>query len=238
MSKVPCHHDHGSCIVHVPLFDGLSDEEVHLLSQAVHSRHYRKGEFVFQEGERSDALYVVNQGVVKVVKLADTGKEHVIRFLFHGDFGGMPDLFKEGLHYANAEVVEDAVVCRIYRQDLKAILDHNSNMAYRFLAAISDRLRDADEWSGTISLLDAERRLAKTLLIFTAKMASSNPASNPYELPVSKRDLAALIGITPETMSRKLAVFESEGYISLRGKKGIVILNPSVLEEIAGVQQS
>lgn len=232
-----CDHNHGSCIVHVPLFDGLSDEEVHLLSEAVHSRHYRKGEFVFQEGERSDALYVVNQGVVKVVKLADNGKEHVIRFLFHGDFGGMSALFKEGLHYANAEVVEDAVVCRIYRQDLKSILNNNSNMAYRFLAAISDRLRDADEWSGTISLFDAERRLAKMLLIFTAKMASSNPGSNPYELPVSKRDLAALIGITPETLSRKLAVFESEGYISMRGKKDIEILNSSALEEIAGVQQ-
>lgn len=232
MIKVQCsHHNHGSCIRHVPLFDGVSDDEMDVLTEVVHSRSYKKGEFVFREGDQSDALYVVNEGVIKIVKLADTGREHVIRFLFHGDFGGMSALFKEDLHYANAEVVEDAIVCRIYRNDLKSILDHNSKMAYRFLAAIADRLRDADEWAGTISLLDAERRIAKTLLHFMSKTTSSNPS----QLPVSKRDLAALIGVTPETMSRKLAMFESDGYISLTGKKGIEILDVAALEEIGGV---
>jgi len=225
------HSGHDSCILHVPLFTGLPEQGVLLLNEAVHSRRYRKGELVFQEGDRSDALYIINQGVVKIAQLADTGKEHVLRFLFHGDFGGMSALFKEGLHYANAEVIEDAVVCRIYRNDLKTILDHDSDMAYRFLAAISERLRDADEWAGSISLMDAERRLAKTLLIFRAKAA----APGVYQLPVAKKDLAALIGITPETLSRKLAAFESQGVISLTGKKGIEIVNVDVLEAIAGL---
>ncbi|MCF8565496.1 Crp/Fnr family transcriptional regulator [Alicyclobacillus tolerans] len=223
------HHGLDSCVLHVPIFRGASQQEVALLHHAVHSRLYRKGELVFQDGEPSDALYVVNRGVVKVSKLADTGKEHILRFLFHGDFGGMSALFKEGYHHANAEAVEDAVVCRIYRDDLRPILDNNFEMAYRFLAALTERLRDADEWAGSISLLSSERRLAKTLLIFNDKVQNSDT----NELPVAKRELAALMGMTPETLSRKLTSFESQGFISLKGRKGIQILDTNALVKIA-----
>ncbi len=225
------HEGEDSCIRYVPLFSGLSQQEVSLLSYSVHSRYYKRGDLVFQEGERSDALYIINQGVIKVYKLSDSGKEHILRFLFHGDFGGVSSLFKERRHYANAEVVEDAVVCRIHGNDLRAILDQNFEIAYRFLAALSERLREADEWTGSISLMDTERRLAKTLLIFRSKVEESVAR----ELPFAKRDLAALMGMTPETLSRKLAAFESQGIISLKGKKGIQILDVDALIKIAGV---
>ena len=53
------HHGLDSCVLHVPIFRGASQQEVALLHHAVHSRLYRKGELVFQDGEPSDALYVV-----------------------------------------------------------------------------------------------------------------------------------------------------------------------------------
>ncbi len=226
-----CHdsNGHSSCVFHVPIFTGLSEQETALLNQAIYSQGYKKGEFVFREGELSDALYVIHEGVLKVTTLSNAGKEHILRFLFPGDFGGLFALFKEGLHYGNAEAVETSVVCRIYRHDLKAILSTNSEMAYRFLAAMSERLRDADEWIGSMSLMDAERRLAKILLLYFARIADVGT----HHLPIAKKDLAGMIGVAPETVSRKLASLEAQGIISLEGKKGIHIINPSALKRIS-----
>jgi len=219
-----------SCVCHVPIFRDLKQSEVLLLDTAVQSRHYRKGELIFQEGEESDSLYIIHQGVVKIYNLSDEGKEHILRFLFAGDFGGQLALFKEDIQYTNAEAVEDAVVCRIYRKDLKTILGHNPEMAYRFLQAMSDRLRDADEWTGSLNLLDADRRIAKVLLNFGTR-GGQNPGF--HKLPVAKKDLAALLGIAPETLSRKLAYFDEQGWISLSGKKGVEIKNVNALQKIA-----
>ena len=219
-----------SCVCHVPIFRDLKQSEVVLLDAAVQSRHYRKGEFIFQEGEQSDSLYIIHQGVVKIYKLSDEGKEHILRFLFAGDFGGQLALFKEEIQYTHAEAVEESVVCRIYRNDLKTILQYNPEIAYRFLQTMSDRLRDADEWTGSLSLLDADRRIAKVLLNFGTR-GGPNPGS--HKLPVAKKDLAALLGIAPETLSRKLAYFDEQGWISLSGKKGVEIKNVNALQEIA-----
>lgn len=230
-----CHHGccetPDFCVRGVPLFDSLTDEDVALLHETIESKRYTKGESVFREGEPSDSLYIVNEGVVKVSKLSDSGKEHILRLLFPGDFLGQFALFKEGLHYADAEAMEESVVCRIHRTALKAILERNPQMSYRFLAAISQRLREADEWVEAISLQDVERRLAKTLLIFEGK----SETDGVFQLPVPKKDFAALLGATPETLSRKLSAFESQSLIRLHGKKGIQILDPTGLEIIAGL---
>lgn len=223
-----------SCLRYVPVFNELTEPEMSILSTEMHSRRYRRGEFVFQAGEPSDAMYIVHEGAVKVTALSEDGKERVLRFLFPGDFDGWFALFKEAVHYAYAEAVEDAVVCQIYRADLKTILKRNPDIAYRLLGLQSERLRDADEWAGSMSFMDAEARLAKILLIFITR--ETKPEGRSF--PVAKKDLAALIGTTPETVSRKLAAFESAGYLQLEGKSNIQILDFDALEAIAGISPS
>lgn len=235
MMGTACEHHgqggHGSCLQHVPLFHELLEQEISLLNSEIQSRTYRKGEYIYEEGTPSEALYVIHQGVVKVTTLSEDGKERILRFLFPGDFDGLFALFKEGVHYAYAEAIEDTVVCRIYRNDLKAILERNTDLTFRLLTLLSERLRDADQWAGSMSFMDAETRLAKILLDFDARAT----VPGVHQLPVAKKDLAALIGTTPETLSRKLTAFESAGYLSLQGQKGIKIIDFGALEEIAGM---
>ncbi|MEB3104002.1 Crp/Fnr family transcriptional regulator [Paenibacillaceae bacterium T2] len=217
-------HNESSCIRRVPVFQGLSDEEIMALHKVTKSRSYGKGNFVFREGEQSETLFVLNRGTVKIVKISDEGKEQIIRLLFPGDFFGLFALLQEKIHYADAEVLETAEVCLIQKKDFKAIIESNPHMAYRFMLAISERLQQADEWIGTFSLLEVERRLAKMLLAFY------NRSKAPIvQLPVPKKELAALLGTTPETLSRKLAHFESLNILSLKNRKEIRILDADEL---------
>jgi CRP-like cAMP-binding protein len=227
-----CHHNQ-SCASKVPIFKSLTDSEMDQLHQVIQKREYKKGTFIFQEGESSEALFIVNKGLIKISKVSDEGREQIIRILFPGDFLGQFSLLQNKKHYANAEVIEATEVCLILKNDFKDLMETNPEMTYRFLIAISERLQQADEWMGDISLLEVERRLAKMLLLFHQKHNYSNDKS--FELPVSKKDFAALIGTTPETLSRKLVSLESNDILRMNGRKGITIVNYDGLSELAGV---
>ena len=223
------HHEEQSCIHRVPIFEQLTEEDAASLAAAVQSRPYRKGEVIFREGERSDQLFIVNEGIIKLSKLSEEGKEQIIRFLFPGDFFGQFALLQEKTHYANAEVLSPAIVCSIRKQEFLAIMAQNAKMAYRFLLAVSERLAQADDWMGTISLMETDRRLAKLLMVFYER----NNGQAEIRLPVQKKELAALIGTTPETLSRKLADLEQQGLLNV-ARNSIVILQPQLLSELAG----
>lgn len=223
-----CPHSEQTCLHKVPIFESLTESELDAMACLVQSKRYEKGDFIFREGEKSQSLFVVNEGHVKLSKLTDSGKEQITRFLFPGDFFGQFALLQDKTHYANAEVLDSAVICFIRKKDFQAMLETNAKMAYRFLLAVSERLQQADEWMGTISLLEVGRRLAKVLLLFDER--SQRPA--PFQLPVPKKELAAWIGTTPETLSRKLSQFQEQGLIAHDGKK-LHILEPLRLKRYA-----
>jgi CRP-like cAMP-binding protein len=226
-----CHnHQKGSCVRSVPVFKGLNNEEVDALNQVVKSRTYHKGEFIFREGDSSDTLYVVHKGTIKVSKVTEEGKEQIIRILFPGDFFGQYALLENKKHYADAEVLEDTTVCHLHKNDFKIILERNPAMAMNFMMALSELLQIADEWIGTISLLEVERRLAKALLLFFER----ENGGEYFQLPVPKKDFASLIGATPETLSRKLVHLQSLQVLELDGRRGIRLLDVEKLKEIAG----
>lgn len=114
---------HNGCVHRVPIFAHLTEPEINLLQGVILSQTYGKGDFVFQEEEQSESLFVLNEGLIKLSKVADNGKEHIIRFLFPGDFFGQFALLQEKQHYANAEVIEPAVVCQIHRNEFKPLLE-------------------------------------------------------------------------------------------------------------------
>jgi len=229
-----CEHSPASadntCIRIVPIFQGLQETEILALHNVTRQKKYRKGEFIFRDGEDSHMLYVVNQGVVKISKLTESGKEQIIRFLFKGDFFGQFALLQNKKHYAHAEVLEASTVCQIHQQDFHAILKSNPDMAYRFLLAVSERLQQADEWISTISLLEVERRLARILLLFHSK---SGVSQHILQLPVAKKELAHWLGTTPETISRKFSQLEEQGILALDSHNQIRILDMERLQQLS-----
>jgi CRP-like cAMP-binding protein len=217
-----------TCVKNVPIFKGLTDEELMVVQKTVKNQTYQKGEYIFQEDEPSTTLYIVHRGMVKLVKLSEVGKEQIIRILFPGDFFGQYALLENKYHYANAEVLEETSICLIQKDDFRTVLERNPSMAMKYMMVLSERLQLADEWIGAISLMEVEKRLAKALLSFFEKEQKEE-----FELPVSKKDFASLIGTTPETLSRKLVSLQSQQVLKLSGRKRIQLLSVESLKELA-----
>ncbi|UPK47448.1 Crp/Fnr family transcriptional regulator [Paenibacillus pabuli] len=200
-----------------------------MLTSLLHARKYDKGEYVVQEGEHSDTLYIVHQGCVKLSRYAQNGKEHIIRFLFPGDFFGQAALLHQKPHDANAEVLESSALCSIHKNHFDLMLERYPKLAYHFLLAISDLLGATDEWNSAISSMNTEQKIAKLLLYFHTR----NYAPNEIRLPVYKKDMALLLGITPETLSRKLAAMQNQGLLQVTGNC-ILILQLEQIKESCG----
>lgn len=225
-----CYHDAG-CIRRVPIFQGLQDAEVELLQKVTHHRQYRKGDFIFREGDLSETLYVVNNGLIKISKISDDGKEQIFRLLFPGDFFGQSALLQSEHHYANAEALVNTIICTIGKEDFLQTMERNHEMAFRFMMALNERLHQADEWMSLLSLKEVEKRLASVLLLFSHK---ANAKNGKFTLPISKKVLASLIGATPETISRKLVAFVTDHIISMNGQRDVHILDYQALKQVAG----
>ncbi len=226
-----CNHQ-SSCLRIVPVFQGLDHEELVTIQSVTNSSCYKKGDYIFREGEHSDTLFVVHEGLIKLSKLNEEGKEQIIRLLFPGDFFGQFALLQNSDHYANAEALEQTTICSIEKSAFLDTLGKNPTMALHFINALNNRLFLADEWMSLLSLMEVEKRLARVILLFFEKVEVRN---NEFVLPIPKKDLASLIGTTPETLSRKLLSFAEQKIIAVKQRRVIQVLNLDTLKVLAGL---
>lgn len=217
-----------SCIERVPIFSGLSAEEMLEVVMTAAHRKYKKGEIIYLEGEAAEKLYVINSGKVKIYKETEEGKEQIIRILHEGDFMGELSLFTRSILTNNAEAVEPATVCILDSNKINALIETHPSIALKIMKELSIRLEKTEKLMESMGLRDVEQRVADILL----EMADG---SNIFNLSISKKDLAAHIGMSQETLSRKLSSFQELGWIRQEGQRKIIILNREALEGIGSI---
>ncbi|NLJ66809.1 MAG: Crp/Fnr family transcriptional regulator [Clostridiales bacterium] len=217
--------DGKNCIELVPIFSNLNYDEMMEIARITRDRTYEKGSMIYMAGDKDESLYVIHEGKVKISRLSDSGKEQVLRVLGPGEFMGELTLFSHNPLTDNAEALEKTVVCVINGAELKNLMSKYPAIAFKVLEELSRRLTRAENLIENISLHSVERRLADTLL----SMADDK---GKIELKMSRKDLASHLGMSRETLSRKLSSFQEEGYIELIGHRKVKILDEDALMDI------
>lgn len=227
-----CHHDknkpYNSCIENVPIFHGLNSEELSEIAKIITNRQFKKGEIIFLTGDEIENLYVIHKGRVKISRISDEGKEQIIRVLGAGDFIGELSLFTHSTSRNNAEVIEDASICMLEGKKIKDIIYKHPSISIKILEELSERMQNAENLIEHLGIHDVERRVADMIL-------SMADEEGKVILTMSKKDLAAHIGTSQETLSRKLSHFQSKGWIKLIGQRRINILERSSLANLRKV---
>ncbi len=217
-------HDHGekheTCISLVPIFNHLEKEQMDEIMAVTYSVSYKKGENIYCAGDKSDSLYIVSKGKVKIYRLSESGKEQLLRILHPGDFTGELALFRESVHEEYAEAIEETSVCTIKRSDLQEILLKYPSISLRLLTEFSSRLEQSEKQATGFATEKVETRIAH----FLAECLD-NDKQSMVVLPMNKKDMASYLGTTPETISRKLTDLEEAGYIKQISNKKIEILD-------------
>ena len=140
----------------VPLFAGLPPQDL----QPTRERSYPKGSVIVFEDDPGDALFLVAAGQVKVVLIAEDGREVILSVLGEGSFFGEMAVIDEEPRSAHVIAMEDSSLLVLRREDFHARLRHSPEVAISLLKEISRRLRRADEKIGSLVLLDVNGRVA------------------------------------------------------------------------------
>lgn len=220
------------CAKKVMLFDELDDQLLQKLMSDVDRKRYEKGEVIFETGQVSDRLYIVNAGRMKIYNYTREGKEQIIYILSEGDFIGEMSLLKRTSFDFNAAALEDTHLCTISKQHFDGILKENPSIALKILEALHDKIIKLEQLVQNLSTKDIEARIASMLLGFIKESGTAPKDGMLLELPLNREEMGSFIGTTRETISRKLTSMQDDGIIAFEGNKKVIIKNISVLEDM------
>ena len=171
---------------------------------------------IYRAGDKGGRLFVLYTGSVKLFRLTEDGKEQVLRLVKPGEFIGELSLFSSLPLTDNAQVLEPATMCILQGDELKKLMAKYPSIAFKVMDELSRRLEEAENRIEAISLSSVTKRVAEALV----KMSEGK---SEIILPMPKGDLASQLGMSQETLSRKLSAFQEEGLIVLKGQRKIII---------------
>jgi CRP/FNR family transcriptional regulator len=207
----------------IPVFSGLTDADLVKIHEKIIERLFRKGAVIFFEGDQGEGFHYVQRGKVKIAKIADDGREHIIKVLSSGDLFAEVLLFNNRPYPATAIAMEDSQIGIIKNTDLEQLVLHNNALALQLIKALSQRLLYAQQKIKNLALDDVVVRTAETLL----KLAKDHGKSLPdgaveIHLDLSRQDLGSLVGTTRETVTRTLSALKKAKLIEIEGAKIII----------------
>lgn len=216
----------------VPIFSMLEGSEALAITGLIMRKSFKKGQAIFYEGDRADKFYILNSGKIKIYKNNREGKEQILYILVEGDFIGDLNLLKKGHFQFNAEAIEEVGVCILTKDDFDIIVRNNPEISLRILENLHDRLVSLENLVQTLSTKDVEARIAGLLVSFAESFGTEEEGKVLIDLPLNREEMANFIGVTRETISRKLTSLQEEGMIELVGSRKIRIKDISTLRSL------
>ncbi|RMG45915.1 MAG: Crp/Fnr family transcriptional regulator [Acidobacteria bacterium] len=211
----------------------LKDDDLALLNQAKTANLYAPGQVIFYQGNPCLGIYCVEEGTVALRK-SDAHGHSVISRLYHtGSTMGYLEYFAGEPYSGTAEALVPSRICFIDRAAVRRLLEHNPNLGFRFLRRLATDLRDAEQTKLDLVALPLRARLAHLLLVLKERFGEvDEDGSISIELPISRQDIAALLGVRPESVSRSIRQLEQDRVAKFHGRTVIVPDLDPLLDEL------
>lgn len=217
----------------IPLFTHLSDRERRKIAGEVVETCYRKGEFIFREGDPADTFHILKSGSVKCVKTSADGKEVTMKVLMPGDLFCCDAAVLDGaVHPGCAQPMGDVRVLALNKTAYFAMLRRNPDAALEVIGYLGKRLREAQENAKVLALNPADKRLASLLVNLAARAGVRESGGVRLAVRLTRQDLANMIGVTVETAIRVMSRFTRQRLVAGTAKS-LMILNLPKLKQLA-----
>lgn len=223
-------HDHLMCACRVTIFSPLDKVELQQVVGLIKQKKFEKESFLLLQGDINENLIIVNRGKVKVFGNSRDGKEHIMYVLSDGDFYGARDLLQVEKSNTSVQAMEDTLVCMIAKSDFQQLLGKFPSISIKIMEVLCNRLEKMEALVRKISPRDVDSRIGMMLLELLGRYGRPHDEGTLIELPMSREEMAYSVGITRETISRKLTRLKEDGVIRNIGKRQILILDEMALE--------
>lgn len=218
------------CTSTVPLFGTLPpDMRASLTAHSVQTTR-AKGSFLFRVGEAVDSVLIIRKGRIKLCKYDADGNEYILDIIHDGQ-AVWENLFLENAVFPYSAVCLTRVeLCEIKKSEFIRLIADHPGVAMNLISLLSLRLEDSNEKALLLSIHDPKVRLAGFLLDRDTRCVGP-------EIKLKLEDIAASIGLRPETVSRNLSRFEKAHLIKRLGQGKLIVTDRGGLKEIYEANQ-
>jgi len=206
----------------VPIFSELSKETLDKIEKVGQRKKFNKGEIILLEDDAGTALFIIINGKVKVSRSSNDGKEVILTILNADDFFGEMAILDGQKRSATVSAIEPSEVFVIQRDDFINLLYAHPEISIALLQELTRRLRNADMKIKSLSLKDAEGKVATVILQIADDIGKIKHGKVEIEKLPLQQDLANMAGTSRETISRALHSFAKKGLVEMDGNKLII----------------
>lgn len=215
---------------YVPIFSELPPETLEKIEQVGMKKKFLKDNLILMEEEAGSALFVIITGKVKISRSSSDGREVIFSILAGSDFFGEMAILDGQKRSANVVALEDSELFIIDREQFLELLKTHPEISIALLYELSTRLRAADLKIKSLTLKDAEGKVAIVILQLADEEGTIKQGIVEIEKLPLQQDLANMAGTSRETISRTLHSFVKKGLIELEGNK-LRVLNYEKFKE-------
>jgi len=208
----------------------MNKEELKKVSDSKITKTIKKGESLFEEGDKLGGVYCVRNGVSKLSKLSPNGKDQIVKLASKGEVMGQRSVITEEHTNLSAVAVSDMEVCFIPKESITNTLHTNPNFTLEVLRHMAHDLKEADDVIVNMGQKTVKQRIAEAFLYL--KNNFGEDADGFLALTLSREDIANVVGTATESAIRIISEFKKKGYLHTSGKK-VGIGNERKLKDLA-----
>jgi CRP-like cAMP-binding protein len=203
----------------VPIFSDLEEETLTKVSKSGIIKSFKKNNIILSEEEPGSALFVIEEGKVKVTRSSNDGKEVILAIINESDFFGEMALLDGMARSATVTALEDSKLFILQRNEFLELLKSYPEVSIALLTELTKRLRVSSMKVKALSLKDAEGKVATVLLELADQIGKIRQGVVEVDHLPYQQELANMAGTSRETISRTLHSFAKKGLIELDGSK-------------------
>jgi CRP-like cAMP-binding protein len=201
----------------------LCSEDLTLLCAAKMSCRFSAGQSLYAQGDANSGMYCLSSGTVALRQIDESGTSVLLSLAYPGDVLGYRSLVSGQDHKVSAEALGPCEACKVGRQTALTLIERRPALGLAFLRRSSREIERMHESFVRSASLNNRRRLLQILAeMMEHHGQTQEDGAHSIDLPISRRDLASMIGTRHETLSRVMSRIEEEELARFSGRKVLI----------------
>lgn len=211
---------------------GLAEGDLEKLDNIIQRRKpVQKGDYLYHMGDPFKAVYAVRSGSFKTFTTNAEGQEQIVGFYLPGELMGM-DAISANQHICSAKALETTSVCEIPYERLEQLSLEIHGLQHHLLRLMSQEIQHDQCKLMMVAKLPAEGRVANFIINISERFQTRGYAANDFNLSMSRNDIANMLGLAVETVSRIMTNFQEQGILKV-DRKHIEVLDVQQLRRVS-----
>lgn len=220
-------------IAKIPLFEGVSTQDLRKILSTAHLKHLCEGEFFFFQGDHAERMFILTEGRVRLFQTSREGDQVLIRVITPYTLFALVALTQTQAYPVSAQTAEESTALYWTKDELMDFVIQYPVVAINAMKMMAEQVKDLQERLRQTATERVDRRLARTLLRLSRQAGKKVDEGTLIDLPLTRQELAEMAGTTLFTVSRILNRWEEEGLV-LCGRERVTIRFTHGLVSIAG----